>query len=625
MHEQTKEPANTARSSAAKQQLKPDVEPTVEGQGRQRGAQSVALRLQRRCGNRGVQRALDLARSGHGEAEATPEVEESIQRARGGGQPLDGGVRAQMESAFGTDFGGVRTHTGAEADALNRALNARAFTTGGDIFFRGGEYQPGSSSGRELLAHELTHVVQQSGASVRRKLTVNAPGDAYEEEADRVARAVVRMPQAGADASAVTTAGLSSPAPNVAVQRQAAPAAPAAAPSAAPAPPPSRNLSDALAAVQDRYYALLNDQNITLDLFEDDARQTDAPIPPSIVETIIVACITTALTAALGAIAGKIADRLIAQGTDPVTKTANEIVSSYIKDGVQGGVTRLLAESRASAAAREPLSLFVYTQKTYLSERALGARDLFRSEQAARFESMEQQEPGRGIRELDRLRDTLDAERRQQRGPDGELYRHALTQWTVYLAQTQMGAYDPDQPRPNPHEAAGTNLGAIWHWQGARSAAWSPRGVLMITAAADFSQPATPVRIVSARIDGLNEVLRSGLTNRPIRSLGIPVVAGITGLAAGPALFQIGLNEGGTVWYQPWEIHRSISLTYLHHKVHPNENMPALTERVSIASSRIIRGPDEATWQHFEDTKYAGARLVLEREIGPQSLTTVGR
>ena len=88
-------------------------------------------------------------------------VAQTIQRARGSGSALDPRTRYGMESAFGADFGGVRVHTDAQADTLNRSLNARAFTMGNDIFFRQGEYRPGSSEGKQLLAHELTHTVQQ--------------------------------------------------------------------------------------------------------------------------------------------------------------------------------------------------------------------------------------------------------------------------------------------------------------------------------------------------------------------------------------------------------------------------------------------------------------------------------
>jgi len=92
-------------------------------------------------------------------------VEQSIQQAKGGGQGLSENVKEPMEQAFGADFSGVKIHTDGNANQLNRSLNARAFTTGPDIFFKQGEYNPGSRDGQELLAHELTHVVQQTTAS----------------------------------------------------------------------------------------------------------------------------------------------------------------------------------------------------------------------------------------------------------------------------------------------------------------------------------------------------------------------------------------------------------------------------------------------------------------------------
>jgi hypothetical protein len=161
----------------------------------------LLLQLQRQYGNHYVQRLVELSRQGEGQAEATPEIEAAIARHRGGGQPLDSGVRVQMESAFGTDFSNVRIHIHSEADQLNRALSARAFTTGPDIFFRQGEYSPNSSQGKELLAHELTHVVQQTGTSqsngIQGKLTIGEPNDQYEQEADQVASAVMRMIDTG--------------------------------------------------------------------------------------------------------------------------------------------------------------------------------------------------------------------------------------------------------------------------------------------------------------------------------------------------------------------------------------------------------------------------------------------
>ena len=114
--------------------------------------------------------------------EVDPGVTQSIQQARGGGRPLDEGVRGKMEQGFGADFSGVRIHTGSQADNLNRSLNARAFTVGRDVFFGQGEYNPGSSGGQKLIAHELTHTVQQGAAGVRRTFVQRHPSHAEEEE-----------------------------------------------------------------------------------------------------------------------------------------------------------------------------------------------------------------------------------------------------------------------------------------------------------------------------------------------------------------------------------------------------------------------------------------------------------
>lgn len=91
------------------------------------------------------------------------EVESAIEEARGGGQSLPLSIRAPMESGFGADFSGVRVHADAHSDQLSQAMHARAFTAGQDIFFAHGEYVCGSTDGLGLLAHELTHVVQQDG------------------------------------------------------------------------------------------------------------------------------------------------------------------------------------------------------------------------------------------------------------------------------------------------------------------------------------------------------------------------------------------------------------------------------------------------------------------------------
>ncbi|MEH2069097.1 MAG: DUF4157 domain-containing protein [Nostoc sp.] len=105
---------------------------------------------------------------------STSNLETSIQRARQNGQPLSNDIRQPMEEAFGTDFSGVKIHTDNRSHQLNQSIQARAFTTGQDIFFRQGEYSPGSYQGKELLAHELTHVVQQNSKTISRQTDPSA-------------------------------------------------------------------------------------------------------------------------------------------------------------------------------------------------------------------------------------------------------------------------------------------------------------------------------------------------------------------------------------------------------------------------------------------------------------------
>ncbi|TKK69876.1 DUF4157 domain-containing protein [Ilyomonas limi] len=89
-------------------------------------------------------------------------VASSIQFSKGKGASLDTTTNSFMSSRFGSDFSTVKIHTDGEAVQMNRELNAKAFTVGNDIYFNEGQYQPNSIEGKQLLAHELTHVVQQN-------------------------------------------------------------------------------------------------------------------------------------------------------------------------------------------------------------------------------------------------------------------------------------------------------------------------------------------------------------------------------------------------------------------------------------------------------------------------------
>ncbi|MEM8900462.1 MAG: DUF4157 domain-containing protein, partial [Bacteroidota bacterium] len=110
---------------------------------------------------------------GNPEAGSTPSLESRINSSKGGGTALPSNTQSQMEGAFGADFSGVRVHNDTSAVQMNQELGAQAFTHGNDIYFNRGTYNPGSTEGDRLLAHELTHTVQQ-GASIQLKPIISS-------------------------------------------------------------------------------------------------------------------------------------------------------------------------------------------------------------------------------------------------------------------------------------------------------------------------------------------------------------------------------------------------------------------------------------------------------------------
>jgi hypothetical protein len=122
--------------------------------------------------------------------EVPPVVHDAL---RSPGRPLDAQTRAFMEPRFSHDFSRVRVHTDAKAAESARAVNALAFTVGQNIVFGAHQYAPSSAQGRRLLAHELTHTLQQAGSahSMMPSLRIGPADDAHEREADAQAARVV--------------------------------------------------------------------------------------------------------------------------------------------------------------------------------------------------------------------------------------------------------------------------------------------------------------------------------------------------------------------------------------------------------------------------------------------------
>ncbi len=130
----------------------------------------IGRSVQRKCAHCEEEEKKKLMRKENGSVanDAVPSsFASSLQASKTGGNTLPSRTRNSMENAFGVDFSGVRIHTGNEAAGMSRRINARAFTYGQDIYFNEGEYSTNTAQGRKLLAHELTHVVQQGGTQQR--------------------------------------------------------------------------------------------------------------------------------------------------------------------------------------------------------------------------------------------------------------------------------------------------------------------------------------------------------------------------------------------------------------------------------------------------------------------------
>src|SRR5438093_4164687 len=140
---------------------------------------AAVMHLQKTAGNATVSAALE---------EQEPSLVKNVVGS-GGGSPLDGDTKGFMESRMGADFSDVRVHTDAKASESARSVQAHAYTVGSDVVFQSGQYAPESDSGKRMLAHELTHVVQQrsgpvAGTPAPGGIKISHPSDTFEQAAE---------------------------------------------------------------------------------------------------------------------------------------------------------------------------------------------------------------------------------------------------------------------------------------------------------------------------------------------------------------------------------------------------------------------------------------------------------
>jgi len=176
------------QTKAQELQLTEETEPEEEPENKQEKIQAKFA-----VSGNGDEETGTLQRNGFGEANSSSSIERGIAKTKNGGEPLSSGSQYHMESGFGADFSKVRIHIGGEAQTMNNELRAKAFTHENHIYFNRDQYDPTSREGQHLLAHELTHTVQQ-GAAVQLKpqITPTPPkvqklgiGDALDYFADK--------------------------------------------------------------------------------------------------------------------------------------------------------------------------------------------------------------------------------------------------------------------------------------------------------------------------------------------------------------------------------------------------------------------------------------------------------
>jgi hypothetical protein len=200
VHEHDTRDSESTRPKAARLDERPEAamfEAAAAGRPDVLGAEGM-LRMQRAVGNAGTSALAE---------EQSPVLDV----VSGGGRPLDEPVRADMESRLGADFSDVRVHADDQAHQSAQSVGAHAYTVGSNVVFQRDKYDPSSTEGRTMLAHELTHVVQQrsgpvDGTPTGDGVSVSDPSDRFEraavENADRVVSADTPAATAGSGVAA---------------------------------------------------------------------------------------------------------------------------------------------------------------------------------------------------------------------------------------------------------------------------------------------------------------------------------------------------------------------------------------------------------------------------------------
>ncbi|MCX6629085.1 MAG: DUF4157 domain-containing protein [Candidatus Solibacter sp.] len=503
---------------------------------------------------------------------AGAELEEAVECAKGAGRTLDGSILARMESAFGSEFRGVRVHTGPEAETLARGLNARAFTSGEDIFFRQGEYQPATGEGEKLLAHELAHVVQQKQGRVA---APQGKGGAVAEDKDLESEAD-RMSEQACAGMKVQRSGIatfrSSQVREILLQRQTAPGKARASESS-----DVKEQMCTVLAVEDVAgawtYILAEQKDGVGEVWEDMRR----PKKPSVEEDLLRLGLDVLLGATFGFIgiyaanaAEKYVSKLVvakaaeastgqfrgegggfiskAEGTaaiesaklfakawgdfakDAAKAAAKDVIGGQIKGIGQGSVPDSPGgKGGGKISSGRAADMFFGTMSQALNQAAKAASE------AARKKGRELIAMPHGLQIAELEKQGLDVMFRRAKE---DQKRAAVSSWLNYQAQA-----DGRGVEESPQGRLGTNMSP-----GSDPLFFDTPGVLYVDCI-----PGGAPKVTGMRIKGSTDLVVSALKGRQLKSLQIPI---LVRFSYGKNDFSLRMNENGKVsWDRAAELY----------------------------------------------------------------------
>lgn len=490
-----------------------------------------------RVANADAAHALGAALGGKDASGVAPDAHHALDRAAAdGGAPLRADLRDRFEASLGTDLSAVRVHTGGASAEASAAVGARAYAVGNDIHFGTGEYQPDDPFGLHLLAHEVAHTAQQGGSAPQRqhKLAVSSPDDAAEIEADHAADAMVAGEPATLSSNRSGVQRKKWGEDGEPEQRTAASGA-----AVDPAAPADDQLEPVIDVIVLNYQALLDKQEIGLDILRADLEKKDEP---SLAETLIMTAVETALGAAagrigtaIGTLAGSLAQKGVAAAVNagspkptageqhwidaglaegpkkPSVPQIAKQVADFISEKIKGKVTSKGKELVTGRPKGGSIARFILAQKEALIDAKLTA-------QQAIISKMSDFKVRDGLKGAEAIRDAV--EQRYEEGKSTQ-YLESVKEWWRAVGTGKLGDRD-----------------------------------LGIRVTATASEPSAELTLTTADAPGLNDAVKgtlqseAGIHDRTVARAGMDLIITVVTKAHDnlpPYTFEIRGPAGGKV------------------------------------------------------------------------------